>query len=96
MPMVKRYLPMYQSPELIEELKRHNRMRLVQEREAKRHRSKSPCPSLDSISTDVKKKDRRIDRSPAPGPSVSMSRCTCISKMKNSNKFLKKSGRHIF
>lgn len=70
MPMVKRYLPMYQSPELIEELKRHDRMRLVQEREAKR--SESPCPSSDSISTDIKKKDRRIDRFSASGPSVSI------------------------
>ena len=68
MPMVKRYLPMYQSPELIEELKRHDRMRLVQEREAKRHRSKSPS---DSISTGIKNKDRRIDRSSA-GRSVSI------------------------
>lgn len=35
MPVVKKYLPMYQSPELIEELKRHDRMKLIREREAR-------------------------------------------------------------
>ncbi|XP_076284740.1 uncharacterized protein LOC143211164 [Lasioglossum baleicum] len=39
MPMVKKYLPMYQTPELIEELKAHDRMKLIREREAMR---KSP------------------------------------------------------
>ncbi|XP_043264951.1 nuclear speckle splicing regulatory protein 1-like [Colletes gigas] len=38
MPRVKKYLPMYQSPGLIEELKRHDRMRLIREREARRHK----------------------------------------------------------
>ncbi|KAF3430240.1 hypothetical protein E2986_05482 [Frieseomelitta varia] len=72
--MARRRFKMPMSPELIEELKRHDRMRLIQEREAKRHRSKSPCPSSDSISTDIKKKDRRIDRSSAAGPSFKPNR----------------------
>ncbi|KYN04262.1 DC-STAMP domain-containing protein 2 [Cyphomyrmex costatus] len=35
-PMLKKYLPAYQAPGLIEELKEHDRMRLIQEREARR------------------------------------------------------------
>lgn len=35
-PMLKKYLPPYQAPGLIEELKEHDRMRLIQEREARR------------------------------------------------------------
>ncbi|XP_067203088.1 trichohyalin-like isoform X1 [Linepithema humile] len=35
-PMLKKYLPAYQTPGLIEELKEHDRMRLIQEREARR------------------------------------------------------------
>lgn len=34
--MLKKYLPPYQAPGLIEELKEHDRMRLIQEREARR------------------------------------------------------------
>lgn len=64
MPMVKRYLPMYQSPGLIEELKRHDRMRLIQEREIRKRRSRSSHRSSDA-------EDRKVDRSPAPDSSVS-------------------------
>ena len=64
MPMVKRYLPMYQSPGLIEELKRHDRMRLIREREIRRRRSGSSHRSSDA-------QDRKVDRSPAPDSSVS-------------------------
>lgn len=35
-PMLKKYLPPHQAPGLIEELKEHDRMRLIQEREARR------------------------------------------------------------
>lgn len=35
-PKLKKYLPAYQTPGLIEELKEHDRMRLIQEREARR------------------------------------------------------------
>lgn len=34
--MLKKYLPAYQTPGLIEELKEHDRMKLIQEREARR------------------------------------------------------------
>lgn len=36
MPVLKKYLPAYQTPELMEELKEHERMRLIREREARR------------------------------------------------------------
>ncbi|XP_060823569.1 uncharacterized protein LOC132911174 [Bombus pascuorum] len=62
MPMVKRYLPMYQSPGLIEELKRHDRMKLIQEREIRKRRSGSSHRSSDA-------EDRNVDRSPAPDSS---------------------------
>lgn len=62
MPVVKRYLPMYQSPELIEELKRHDRMRLIRENEAKTRRSSSRSP--DSTSARTKIKDQRTTVSP--------------------------------
>lgn len=55
---------MYQSPGLIEELKRHDRMRLIQEREIRRRRSGSSRRSSDA-------EDRKVDRSPAPDSSVS-------------------------
>lgn len=50
MPVIKKYLPMYQSPELIDELKRHDRMRLIQEKEAKRRKFEHAPRSPDSIS----------------------------------------------
>ncbi|XP_076241159.1 uncharacterized protein LOC143183497 [Calliopsis andreniformis] len=61
MPMVKKYLPMYQSLELIEELKRHDRMRLIREREARRHGTTSSPRSLDAVSTSSKTTRRRTD-----------------------------------
>lgn len=68
MPMVKRYLPMYQTPELIEELKRHDRMKLIQEKEKKKHRSPFRC--LDS-STSNRMETQRINPSLASERSVS-------------------------
>lgn len=68
MPMVKRYLPMYQTPELIEELKRHDRMKLIQEKEKKKHRSPFRC--LDS-STSSRMETQRINPSLASEHSVS-------------------------
>ncbi|XP_033330167.2 uncharacterized protein LOC117222532 isoform X1 [Megalopta genalis] len=41
MPVVRKYLPMFQSPELIEELKAHDRMKLIREREAARRSPRS-------------------------------------------------------
>ncbi|KZC07082.1 hypothetical protein WN55_08464, partial [Dufourea novaeangliae] len=60
MPIVKKYLPMYQSPGLIEELKAHDRMRLIREREAMERRIMSPSRSPDSISVRSKGGSRRI------------------------------------
>ncbi|KAL2719595.1 DC-STAMP domain-containing protein 2-like [Vespula squamosa] len=44
-PMIRKYLPMYQRSELIEELKEHDRMRLIREREAVRCVSSNPLDS---------------------------------------------------
>ncbi|XP_046144591.1 uncharacterized protein LOC123988453 [Osmia bicornis bicornis] len=60
MPMVKKYLPMYQSPELIEELKRHDRIRLIREREA---REREIASSPGSISTCSRMEAPRTNRS---------------------------------
>lgn len=62
MPVVKKYLPMYQSPELIEELKRHDRMKLIREREARRRRAAGSPRSPDSISVSSAKGHQRTDR----------------------------------
>ncbi|XP_078033110.1 uncharacterized protein LOC144467953 [Augochlora pura] len=48
MPMVRKYLPMFQSPELIEELKAHDRMKLIREREATRRSTRSSPTSARS------------------------------------------------
>lgn len=71
MPMVKRYLPMYQTPELIEELKRHDRMKLIQEKERKKQRLGSPFRCLDS-STSSRMETQRINPSLASERSVSV------------------------
>ncbi|XP_076648285.1 uncharacterized protein LOC143356460 [Halictus rubicundus] len=67
MPMVKRYLPMYQTPELIEELKAHDRMKLIREREATR---KSPRSAR--ASPRFKMAPRGIAASYFPGTSKSV------------------------
>ncbi|XP_026667033.1 zonadhesin-like [Ceratina calcarata] len=65
LPKVKKYLPMYQSPELIEELKRHDRMRLIQEKEAASRKLGSSFRSSDT-STYSRMENRRISQSTAP------------------------------
>lgn len=44
-PMLRKYLPMYQRSELIEELKEHDRMRLIREKEAVRCVTSNPLDS---------------------------------------------------
>ncbi|CAL7950629.1 unnamed protein product [Xylocopa violacea] len=61
-PMIKKYLPMYQSPELIEELKMHDRIRLIQEKEARKRRTGSSFRSSDSATVRPKMEDERINR----------------------------------
>lgn len=49
-PMLKKYLPPYQTPGLIEELKEHDRMRLIQEREARRWMALNAFRARNSLS----------------------------------------------
>lgn len=44
-PILRKYLPMYQRSELIEELKEHDRMRLIRQREAVRCVTSNPLES---------------------------------------------------
>ncbi|XP_014607665.1 PREDICTED: uncharacterized protein LOC106788694 [Polistes canadensis] len=44
-PMIRKYLPMYQKSELIEELKEHDRMKLIREKEAMRCVTSNPLES---------------------------------------------------
>ncbi|CAK9819578.1 DC-STAMP domain-containing protein 2, partial [Anthophora quadrimaculata] len=71
-PVLKKYLPMYQTPELIEELKRHDRMRLIREREARMHRIESPSRFSDSTSVRSKLNDPRVHSSFACNSPVSL------------------------
>ncbi|XP_017788733.1 PREDICTED: uncharacterized protein LOC108571245 [Habropoda laboriosa] len=71
-PVLKKYLPMYQSPELIEELKRHDRMRLIREREARRHRIERPSRLSHSTLIRSKINDPRTRCSVARNSPVSL------------------------
>lgn len=57
-PMLKKYLPAYQAPGLIEELKEHDRMRLIQEREARRWIALSALRSTRDSPSSSKSRDR--------------------------------------
>lgn len=57
-PMLKKYLPAYQTPGLIEELKEHDRMRLIQEREARRWTALSALRSARDSPSSAKSTDR--------------------------------------
>lgn len=56
-PILKRYLPQYQTSRLIDELKEHDRMRLIQEREARRWTALCALRGTESSSS-TKSKDR--------------------------------------
>ncbi|XP_070524132.1 titin homolog isoform X2 [Cardiocondyla obscurior] len=57
-PMLKKYLPPYQAPGLIEELKEHDRMRLIQEREARRWTALSALRSTRDSPSSAKSRDQ--------------------------------------
>lgn len=57
-PMLKKYLPAYQAPGLIEELKEHDRMRLIQEREARRWTALSALRSTRDSPSSAKSRDQ--------------------------------------
>lgn len=78
--MLKKYLPPYQTPGLIEELKEHDRMRLIQEREARRWMTLNSLRSMkDSLS--AKSRDpESYDTSITCGAHESVSRLTSVGK----------------
>ena len=81
--MLKKYLPPYQAPGLIEELKEHDRMRLIQEREARRRRALtvSALRSTEDPSLSVKSRDQlSCDTSIRCDAHESISRLTSVRK----------------
>lgn len=78
-PMLKKYLPPYQAPGLIEELKEHDRMRLIQEREARR--CMTALRSTKDSSLSVKSRDpMSCDTSITCDAHGSVSRLTSVRK----------------
>lgn len=59
-PMLKKYLPPYQASGLIKELKEHDRMRLIQEREARRWRTLNALRSTKDSSSNAKSRDQML------------------------------------
>ncbi|CAL1680219.1 unnamed protein product [Lasius platythorax] len=81
-PMLKKYLPPYQASGLIKELKEHDRMRLIQEREARRWRTLSACRSTKDSSLSAKSRDQErvsCDTSITCDAHESISRLTSVS-----------------
>lgn len=80
-PMLKKYLPPYQTPGLIEELKEHDRMRLIQEREARRWTTLSALRSTKDSSLNAKSRDPvSCDTSITCDTHESVSRLTSVRK----------------
>ncbi|XP_070169409.1 uncharacterized protein [Polyergus mexicanus] len=83
-PMLKKYLPPYQTPGLIEELKEHDRMRLIQECEAKRWTTSSALRSAKDSSLSAKSIDPvSCDTSITCDAHESVSRLTSVSTKLN-------------
>ncbi|XP_072766623.1 uncharacterized protein [Anoplolepis gracilipes] len=79
-PMLKKYLPPYQAPGLIEELKKHDRMRLIKEREARRWTTLNALRSTKDSSLNAKSKDSvSCDTSITCDAPESLSRLTSVS-----------------
>ncbi|EGI58274.1 DC-STAMP domain-containing protein 2 [Acromyrmex echinatior] len=76
-PMLKKYLPAYQTPGLIEELKEHDRMRLIQEREARRWTALSALRNTKDSLSSTKSKEWAYGTSVMCDESVS--RLTSVS-----------------
>jgi len=77
-PMLKKYVPTYQAPGLIEELKQHDRMRLIQEREAKRWTALSALRSTRDSLSSVKSKDQACGTSAICDTHETVSRLTSV------------------
>ncbi|XP_071556811.1 uncharacterized protein [Temnothorax nylanderi] len=78
-PMLKQYLPAYQTPGLIEELKEHDRMRLIQEREARRWTALSALRSTRDSSSSTKSRDQACGTSVMCDAQEAVSRVTSVS-----------------
>lgn len=79
-PMLKKYLPAYQAPGLIEELKEHDRIRLIQEREAERWTALSALRNTRDSPSSAKSKDRTCDTSVICDAHETVSRLTSVRK----------------
>ncbi|XP_012059688.1 PREDICTED: uncharacterized protein LOC105622889 [Atta cephalotes] len=78
-PMLKKYLPAYQTPGLIEELKEHDRMRLIQEREARRWTALSALRNTRDSLSSTKSKEWACGTSVICDARESVSRLTSVS-----------------
>lgn len=79
--MLKKYLPAYQTPGLIEELKEHDRMKLIQEREARRWMALNAFGTKNSLLS-AKSKDRAsCDASILCDDHESISRLTSVKTL---------------
>ncbi|KAG5333498.1 DCST2 protein, partial [Acromyrmex charruanus] len=78
-PMLKKYLPAYQTPGLIEELKEHDRMRLIQEREARRWTALSALRNTRDSLSSTKSKEWAYGTSVMCDARESVSRLTSVS-----------------
>jgi len=76
--MLKKYIPTYQAPGLIEELKQHDRMRLIQEREARRWTALSALRSTRDSLSSVKSKDQACGTSAICDAHETVSRLTSV------------------
>ncbi|KAL6261591.1 hypothetical protein P5V15_006678 [Pogonomyrmex californicus] len=78
-PMLKKYLPSYQTPGLIEELKEHDRIRLIQEREARRWTALSALRSAKDSSSSIRSRDRACGTSVICDAHETAGRVTSVS-----------------
>lgn len=81
--MLKRYLPAYQTPGLIEELKEHDRMRLIREREARRWTALSALRGTRDSPSSAKSRDRACG-----GTSVTSDAHETVSRLTSVRKFI--------
>lgn len=76
--MLKKYLPAYQTPGLIEELKEHDRMRLIQEREARRWTALSALRGTRDSPLSAKSRNQACETSVVCDAHETVSRLTSV------------------
>lgn len=79
-PVLKKYLPAHQAPGLIEERKEHDRMRLIQEREARRWTALSALRSMRDSLSSAKSRTRACDTSVISDAHGTVGRLTSVRK----------------